>query len=37
MLNGEPRLFFMRFWANDDAKNLEGRKAALAQINVTKS
>jgi hypothetical protein len=37
MLNGEPGLFFMRFWANDDAKKLEGLKAALAQINVTKS
>jgi hypothetical protein len=36
MLNGEPRLFFIHFWANDDAKKLEGLKAVLAQINVTK-
>ena len=38
MLNDEPRLFFMHFWANDDAKKLaEGLKAALAQINIAKS
>ena len=38
MLNDEPRLFFMHFWANDDAKKLaEGLKAALAQINVARS
>jgi hypothetical protein len=36
MLNGEPRLFFMHFWANDSAKKVEGLKAVLAQINVTK-
>src|SRR6516162_3167072 len=38
MLDDEPRLFFMHFWANDDAKKLaEGLRAALAQINVAKS
>jgi hypothetical protein len=38
MLDEEPRLFFMHFWANDDAKKLaEGLKAALAQINIAKS
>ena len=38
MLNDEPRLFFMHFWANDDAKKLaEGLKAALAHVNVAKS
>ena len=38
MLDEEPRLFFMHFWANDDAKKLtEGLKAALALINVAKS
>jgi len=38
MLDDEPRLFFMHFWANDDAKKLaEGLKAALVQINIAKS
>jgi hypothetical protein len=38
MLDDEPRLFFMHFWANDDAKKLaEGLKAALAQINVART
>jgi hypothetical protein len=38
MLDDEPRLFFMHFWANDDAKKLaEGLKAALAEINIAKS
>jgi Domain of Unknown Function (DUF1259) len=38
MLDDEPRLFFMHFWANDDAKKLaEGLRAALAQINIAKS
>ena len=37
MLDGQPRLFFMHFWANDDAvKLVEGLKAALAQVNVAK-
>jgi hypothetical protein len=35
VLDDEPRLFFMHFWANGDAKKLtEGLKAALALINV---
>src|SRR6516164_8732064 len=38
MLDDEPHLFFMHFWANDDAKKLaEGLKAALAQINIAKT
>ena len=38
MLDDQPRLFFMHFWANDDAKKLaEGLKAAIAQINIAKS
>jgi hypothetical protein len=38
MLEDEPHLYFMHFWANDHAKKLaEGLKAALAQINVAKS
>jgi hypothetical protein len=38
MLDDEPRLFFMHFWANDDAKKLaEGLKAGLTQINIAKS
>jgi hypothetical protein len=32
MLSGEPGLFFMRFWANDDAKKLEGLKAAWHKL-----
>jgi hypothetical protein len=37
MLNDEPRLFFMHFWANDDAERLaEGLRAALDQTNVKK-
>ena len=35
MLGDEPRLFFMHFWANDDAGKLaQGLKAALDKINV---
>ncbi|HEX6440723.1 MAG TPA: DUF1259 domain-containing protein [Stellaceae bacterium] len=35
MLDDEPRLYFMHFWANDDAKKLaQGLKAALDKINV---
>jgi hypothetical protein len=35
MLGEEPRLFFLHFWAHDDAKKLaEGLKAALANVNV---
>jgi hypothetical protein len=38
MLDDQPHLFFMHFWANDDAKKLaEGLRAALAQINIAKS
>lgn len=38
MLDDQPRLYFMHFWANDDAKKLaDGLRAALAQINVAKS
>jgi Domain of Unknown Function (DUF1259) len=37
MLNEEPRLFFMHFWANDDAAKLaKGLRAALDQINTAK-
>jgi Domain of Unknown Function (DUF1259) len=35
MLNEEPRLFFMHFWANDDAAKLaKALRAALDRINV---
>src|SRR6516162_3786445 len=38
MLDDQPHLYFMHFWANDDAKKLaEGLKAVLAQINIVKS
>jgi hypothetical protein len=38
MLNDEPRLFFMHFWANDDAKKLaRGLRTALDQVKVAKS
>lgn len=38
MLTEEPRLFFMHFWANDDAGKLaNGLKAALAATNSVKS
>jgi hypothetical protein len=38
MLNDQPHLYFMHFWANDDAVKLaEGLKAALAQVNIAKS
>jgi hypothetical protein len=37
MLNDEPRLFFMHFWANDDAQKLaSGLRAALDQVKVAK-
>lgn len=37
MLMEEPRLFFMHFWANDDAVKLaKGLRAALAQTNSAK-
>jgi hypothetical protein len=38
MLADEPRLFFMHFWANDDAQKLaKGLRAALDQVKVAKS
>jgi Domain of Unknown Function (DUF1259) len=38
MLDDQPHLFFMHFWANDDARKLaEGLKAALTHINIAKS
>jgi hypothetical protein len=37
MLQEEPRLFFMHFWANDDAQKLaKGLRAALDQTNSKK-
>ena len=38
MLTEEPRLFFMHFWADDDAQKLaKGLRAALDKINVARS
>jgi hypothetical protein len=38
MLTETPRLFFMHFWANDDAQKLaRGLRAALDKMNVAKS
>lgn len=38
MLTENPRLFFMHFWANDDAQKLaRGLRAALDKVNVKKS
>jgi hypothetical protein len=35
MLDDEPRLFFMHFWANDDAGKLaRGLRGALDQVKV---
>jgi len=37
MLDEQPRLFFMHFWANDDAMKLAtGVRAALDKINIAK-
>jgi hypothetical protein len=37
MLEEEPRLFFMHFWANDDALKLaRGLRAALDKTNLAK-
>src|SRR5258708_25588708 len=37
MLVETPRLFFMHFWANDDAQKLaRGLRAALDKVNITK-
>jgi hypothetical protein len=38
MLDDQPRLFFMHFWANDDAEKVaKGLKAALDKVDVAKS
>jgi hypothetical protein len=38
MLEDQPRLFFMHFWANDDAEKVaKGLKAALDKVDVAKS
>ena len=38
MVDEQPRLFFVHFWANDNAKKLaQGLKAALDHINLAKS
>jgi len=35
MLEEQPRLFFMHFWANDEAQKLaDGLKAALSKVNL---
>jgi len=37
MLEEQPRLFFMHFWANDDAQKLaSGLKSALSKVNLSK-
>ncbi len=38
MMDDQPRLFFMHFWANDDAAKLaKGLRAALDKVNVARS
>jgi Domain of Unknown Function (DUF1259) len=38
MLTDSPHLFFMHFWANDDAQKLaQGLRAALDKVNIIKS
>lgn len=38
MLDDQPRLFFLHFWANDEAGKLaKGLKAALDKVNVAKT
>jgi uncharacterized protein DUF1259 len=38
MLDEQPRLFFMHFWANDDAAKLaKGLRSALDKVNVARS
>src|SRR5260221_5426000 len=38
ILDDQPRLFFMHFWANDDAQKLaKGLRAALDKVNVARS
>lgn len=37
MLDDEPRLFFMHFWANDDAEKLvRGLRSALDKVRLAK-
>jgi hypothetical protein len=37
MLDEQPRLFFMHFWANDDTQKLaDGLKAALGKVSLKK-
>ena len=37
MLDEQPRMFFMHFWANDDAQKLaKGLRVALDQVKVAK-
>jgi Domain of Unknown Function (DUF1259) len=37
MLDDQPRLFFMHFWANDDAQRLaRGLRAALDKVDIKK-
>jgi hypothetical protein len=38
MLDDEPRLIFLHFWANDDTRKLaEGLRAALGKVNTAKT
>jgi hypothetical protein len=38
MLDESPRLFFMHFWANDDAQKLaRGLRATLDKMNIVKA
>ena len=38
MLDDQPRLFFMHFWANDDAAKLaKGLREALDRVNLARS
>ena len=38
MLDDQPRLFFMHFWANDDAVKLaKGLRSALDKVNVARN
>jgi hypothetical protein len=38
MLDEQPRLFFMHFWANDDAQKLaKALRAALDKVDIKKS
>jgi hypothetical protein len=38
MLDERPTLYFMHFWANDDARKLaKGLRAALDKVNIARS